>query len=447
MRRLYTRIFLYMLVMLVTATLVVSAVTFGAFRGELRRGLGHRLTSVGAVLVGEHFDDVERRRTLVEHLGRELDIDLTLRDLDGNLLAASGEPLPAVDAADPRLRSHRDGAFLRGPRPFTAALVRRPGDQEPVGVLEAAMPRAMAPLLTHFVQLGAVLLVIALVAALLARRVTRPVSRLTEATVRLGGGDLGYRIRLGDKPERDELGRLELAWNDMAGRIEALIGSHRELLANVSHELRSPLARLRVVLELLPESPEVRTRTAEIERELADLDRLVEALLTVARLEAAALPVAHETVEVPGLLAAVRARSAEGVLREPVRVDVEPGLALRGDEALLRRALWNLVENAGKYGAPPVTLFARREGDRVRVGVEDEGPGIEPAERERVLAPFVRGATRGKRGGFGLGLTLASRIAAAHGGGLVIEAGREGRGCRVSLVAPLAVGAEPSEGG
>lgn len=442
MRRLYTRIFAYMLVMLVTVTLVVWAVSFGAFRGELRRGFGHRLTAVGAVLIGEHFDDVEQRRALIARIGRELDVDLTLRDLDGNLLAASGEPLPPVDARDPRLRSRHESMFMRGPRPFTAAIVSRPGDEQPVGVLEAAMPMAMPPVLTHFLQLGAVLLVIALVAALLARRVTRPVSRLTEATLRLGGGDLGYRIPLGQKPERDELGRLELAWNDMAGRIETLVGSHRELLANVSHELRSPLSRLRVVLELLPESPDVRARTTEIERELEDLDRLVEALLTVARLEAAALPVAHETVDATALLEAVRARSAElsGVLRSPLRVDVEAGLELVGDEALLRRALWNLVENAGKYGAPPVTLFARREGDRVRLGVEDDGPGIEPAERERVLAPFVRGATSGKRGGFGLGLTLASRIAAAHGGGLVIEAGREGRGCRVSLVAPAAGG-------
>jgi signal transduction histidine kinase len=306
----------------------------------------------------------------------------------------------------------------------------------------------MAPLVTHFLQVGAVLLVIGFVAALLARRVTQPVDRLTEATRRLGAGDLGYRIPVGRRPERDELGRLELAWNDMASRIETLVGSHRELLANVSHELRSPLARLRVVLELLPESPEVRARTTEIEREVADLDRLVDALLTVARLEAAALPVTHAPVDAAELLEAVRVRGAEGLVREPVRVEAEPGLRLVGDEALLRRALWNLLENAGKYGEPPVTLFARREGGGVRLGVEDDGTGIEPTERERVLAPFVRGArpeATGRGGGFGLGLTLASRIAAAHGGGLSIEpmrreGGRE-RGCRVSFVAPAEVGA------
>jgi signal transduction histidine kinase len=118
------------------------------------------------------------------------------------------------------------------------------------------------------------------------------------------------------------------------------------------------------------------------------------------------------------------------------------------DETLLRRALWNLVENAAKYGAPPVTLAAARQGDQARLSVCDEGPGIASADRERVLAPFVRldtartpSASGERSRGVGLGLTLARRVAEVHGGAIAIEAatilnGRE-RGCCVMITIPI----------
>ena len=126
-----------------------------------------------------------------------------------------------------------------------------------------------------------------------------------------------------------------------------------------------------------------------------------------------------------------------------------PPVALTADESLLRRALWNLVENAAKYGAPPITLSAAVEGERVALGVSDAGRGVAPADRERVFEPFYRGdAARtpdpggdDARRGVGLGLTLARRIAEVHGGAIAIGPASETdgppRGCRVVLTIPL----------
>ncbi|MGH7345415.1 MAG: sensor histidine kinase, partial [Candidatus Rokuibacteriota bacterium] len=219
----------------------------------------------------------------------------------------------------------------------------------------------------------------------------------------------------------------------------------QELLANVSHELRSPLARIRMALELLPRDAGGEARLRDIERDLADLDRVIEDVLTASRLEMTGLPTRLEPVDVPALLAELAARAGHDPALEGRSVSVAEGppITLVADAVLLRRALWNLVENAAKYGAPPITLAAADEGGRVVVSVTDEGPGIPPEERERVLTPFYRGdraRTPGVTAGIGLGLTLARRVAEVHGGTIsigprAVENGRE-RGCRVAITIP-----------
>jgi signal transduction histidine kinase len=246
----------------------------------------------------------------------------------------------------------------------------------------------------------------------------------------------------------DELSELTRAWNEMAERVEQLVRGQKELLANVSHELRSPLARIRVALALLPEHAESAARLRDVEGDLGELDALIDAVLTTARLEGARLPLAPARVDVRALLTAIAERAAADPATAGCEVRVEPGPAfeLEADGALLKRALWNLVENAAKYGAPPITLRAEAGEVNARIVVTDEGSGIPPGERSRVFEPFYRAGDKahtpgGAARGFGLGLTLVRRVAEVHGGTIAAAPARvaDGReiGCSMTIELPL----------
>jgi len=278
---------------------------------------------------------------------------------------------------------------------------------------------------------------------------------VTTAARRLGGGDLGARVALpaARRPwwsrhsPADEIVQLTGAFNEMAERVERLVRGQKELLVNVSHELRSPLTRIRMGLALLPGDAASAARLGDVERDLAELERLIDDVLASARLESTGLPARLGEVDLRAMLAELAERASHDPLVSGRLVRVEPGAAFTvvADEALLRRALWNLIENAAKYGAPPIVLAAERTGDRVSLSVTDAGPGIPAASRQRVLDPFTRldaARTPGTVGpsGFGLGLTLARQVAEVHGGTITIAPAEvvDGveRGCRVVLTLP-----------
>ena len=202
-----------------------------------------------------------------------------------------------------------------------------------------------------------------------------------------------------------------------------------------------------MALALLPRTPSDELRLAEAERDLAELERLINDVLATARLEATGLPTHLAELDARALLASVaeRARHDPALADRGVRVTAGEPLMLVADEALLRRALGNLVENAAKYGAPPITLAVVRAGDSAVFSVDDEGPGIPIEARTRVLDPFSRlDAARTPSGsgpaGFGLGLTFARRVAEVHGGSIEVGAGDGDRGCRVTLRIPIGEG-------
>ena len=457
MARLHTRIYLHFLGVLLVVGLATSAVFALGTRGAFQREIADRMVRHIAALAAERAADPSALAMRLEQIRGDLGVDVTVRGLDGQRIAAAGPerpPLSAEDAAEVRA-----GRVVTRPRGawFAAAPVRDPAGAV-VGIAQAAAHRRFGPeaLLGPVLAVASVLLVVAVATRPLARRMSRPLERLTEAARRLGAGALGARAPAG-RPRRahgpgaraDELTELTGAFNDMAARVERMVRGEQELLANVSHELRSPLARLRVALELLPRAEGTEARFRDLERDLADLEGLIDDVLAAARLGATGLPAHLATVNAAALLAGVveRARLDPLTAELDVRVDADPAIELVADEGLLRRALWNLVENAGKYGAAPVILGAARAGGRVALWVEDAGPGIPDAERERVLDPFYRGAAARTGGaatarGVGLGLTLARRVAEAHDGEITIgPAGRgQARGCRVTLALPSAPG-------
>jgi two-component system, OmpR family, sensor kinase len=215
---------------------------------------------------------------------------------------------------------------------------------------------------------------------------------------------------------QDEVADLARQFNAAASRIEDLVQSHKSLLANASHELRSPLARIRMGLELMGRDASSAAARHEIARNVAELDQLVDEILLASRLDSPDVNVgAMESMDLIGL-------AAEECSRVDAELDLQgvDALEVQAVPKLLRRAMRNLLENARRYSEGRITLSLAQEGETAVIRVQDEGPGVPPAQRERIFEKFYRlpGASE-RSGGVGLGLALVRSIAQHHGGTVV----------------------------
>jgi signal transduction histidine kinase len=270
-------------------------------------------------------------------------------------------------------------------------------------------------------------LVVAAVAYPAVRRLTRRLERLQKEVDAWGEGRLSARVAV---EGRDEVARLAASFNRAAERIEALVGAQKSLLANASHELRSPLARLRMAAELLQDGAPQPIRE-ELARNIAELDQLIEELLLASRLDVMAE--AGRTIVAVDLTAML----AEECARADALLSAPP-LSLQGEPKLLRRLVRNLLENAGRHGAVPIEVtLSVPAPDLIRLDVCDRGPGVPEAERELIFTPFYRRAGASEAdGGVGLGLSLVRQIARRHGGEIVCLPRESGGACfRVTLPA------------
>jgi signal transduction histidine kinase len=274
-------------------------------------------------------------------------------------------------------------------------------------------------------MLGIVALAVAVGSYPIVRRLTLRLEELRRGVERWGEGDLSARM-----PERgrDEVAFLAHRFNHAAERVEALLKANKSLLANASHELRSPLARIRMGLELMEPEPSPRARD-EITRNIAELDQLIDEILLASRLDARESDLGTiEAVDLTGLAAEETARAGA----ELDAAESEQVLVVQGVAKLLRRAIRNLLENARRYSSGPVTVSVTRRQGRAVVRVCDRGAGVPESERERIFEPFYRlkGASE-REGGVGLGLALVRSIAQRHHGSAHCEANPGGGACFV----------------
>jgi signal transduction histidine kinase len=258
------------------------------------------------------------------------------------------------------------------------------------------------------------------------RRLTRRLEALQRGVETFGAGKLDHRV---SEAGQDEVAAVAGSFNRAAERVEALVRANRSLLANASHELRSPLARMKMAIAMYEGVPASQREAlkAEIERDIRELDALVEEVLLASRLDAQS-QIVHDWVDLISLAANEAARVGASA-----ELDAAAGgrASLRGDERLLRRALRNLLENARRYGGDEVLLrMLPLPGGDWRVEVCDRGPGVPESERERIFEPFYRLPGHSEQaGGVGLGLSLVKQIAARHGGRVGCEDRPGGGSC------------------
>lgn len=260
-----------------------------------------------------------------------------------------------------------------------------------------------------------------------AKSLTRRLQALRKGVEVFGAGQLQHRVAV---EGRDEVAALANSFNDAAQRIEDLVTSNRSLLANASHELRSPLARLKMAVSIMADMPPARAAQLkdEIHQDIAELDALVEEVLLASRLDATT-ELSRQPVDLLGMVTEEAARvGAEVDISPDVGRSLQPYL---GDERLLRRAVRNLLENAKRYGGqdPRIVLSLGDGPQGVAISISDAGPGVPHEQRERIFEPFYRMPGHAEHaGGVGLGLSLVRQIARRHGGDVVCDAPPSGGG-------------------
>ena len=534
MRRLSLTIFLSLLASLL---LMAAAVAFfWQWRLDNRtEAQENRFTeALAAEVIPAATEGVERLQQALWHWQRRLRIDLQVIDAQGRVLAAAGRPFradeagarqeeqpgleempppPGLDAPPPpseealharRPQGHHGQAREgHGPRRAMVAVIHRvalPDDR----TLLIRTWRPAPPQLPISAPLALALLFVAvgLAAWPVSQRITRRLEALQRSVDAQAAGDLRVRAEVSGQ---DEVAALAHSFNHAAERIEALVNrqeallsTQRRLLANASHELRSPLARIRMAIELMLENPtDLTHHTDEVRQNIRELDALVEEILLASRLDTLSLDeLRREPVDLTQLAAEEAARTGAVWMDEtPSDVNGDDGsesgaahTTVAGDARLLRRLLRNLLENARRYqpeGDEPVLLCLSREPGPVAVGspeadtdpgrsgdsdagvnhsgagkeaqtgeatdwlrieVLDRGPGVPEAARERIFEAFYRVDGHSEQAGnVGLGLSLVRQIARRHGGDAHHEP-REGGGSRFVVRLPVSPRCPPPAG-
>jgi signal transduction histidine kinase len=418
MRRLYLRIYFAVLASIAMSVLLAGmawkfvgeAQTF-APRQQFLSALAESMLPPAASTPAQVLQSLERWQRLSG-------FEFALVDSSGKLVARTGGSM-----WDERAQSMpRRGGFAR--HIVTLPDGRRLFAEPPMP------PRGPLRGLGWLAALVAIALVVALCAWPVVRRLTRDLEKLETGVAAFGKGDLAARVSVKGK---DEVAHLASTFNRAAEQIETLVRSNRALLANASHELRSPLARLRMSIENVGADTPAPVRE-EIARNVMELDGLVEEILTSSRLDArGGDAVKREEVD-------LRPIAAEECARAGAELHAGPGSEriVRGEPRLVQRLIRNLLENAVRYGnGSRVEVSIHAAAEELRIEVCDRGPGVPDSERERIFEPFYRPSGASERaGGVGLGLALVRQIARAHGGEAICLP-RDGGGACFRVRLPL----------
>jgi signal transduction histidine kinase len=427
MRSLYLRI--------VVASFITVVISLGAFIAISRHVVGgaiqRLIDGMYTLQLDEAIDSYERGGSpalahVIQRMDGELHATHALTDARGRDLVTGADRSGLLRDTHGQTAPHFDGD--------TFVYVRTSADDRYVLLATGGPPFSLwsfAPF--YFLVLASIFLV----SWWVARSIVPPIRAMAHAAERFGRGDLSVRVT---PAPANEIGTLATAFNGMADRLQMLLHAERRLLQDVSHELRSPLARLNFSVELARSAPDRDTAMDRIQADVDLLSTLVAELIDMARAEGDPTARHRQPVDLNELLAEVQAACTRDPDARDVRI-VTSGSVTRqviGDRELLRRAIENVVRNAVRYtpAGGAVDVHVTETAADVTIAVRDYGPGVPAGELARIFDPFYRvdESRDASAGGIGLGLAIARRAIQVHQG--VIAADNANPGLRVTIALP-----------
>ncbi|MBK9625561.1 MAG: HAMP domain-containing histidine kinase [Rhodocyclaceae bacterium] len=414
--RLYFRIYLAVLGSLLVFAFAVGILWRNIGETTYRKHSTQMLLQAAQNVLPPASASASWQQLALGEITRNMHVDLSLFAADRTLLASVGQTLPPPEATENGVSisaQFRPSPIWTMELPDGRWLRARPTEPD--------MSHGHRPPFEGMAFVGALLLLLLVVgfaAHPIARRITRRLEKLQQGVDALGRGDLKARVAV---QGHDEVAALATSFNRAATRIEALVTAHRLLLANTSHELRTPLTRIRLAIELQKKDFDS-ARLAALEQDIQELDAMIEGILLSSRLDASTQSQTFDDVDMLALAAEECARFSS----HEIDVSGEP-VVVRGDAALLRRLIRNLVDNAMRHGKAPVEITVRKENGHALLCVTDHGAGVPADAIANMFEPFnrVQGA---RTAGTGLGLSLVKKIAQHHNGDVRLVANSAANG-------------------
>lgn len=463
MRSLFLKIFLWfwLAMVLVTLTLLISSFISESRSTSERNAILDRAMTP---LVADNFAEVYDREgpkgysALLERGKAAFPWDPYLFDEQGVELSSQPVP-PAIREAFERAMATKQTEIVgSGPSRVIGQWILAHSGKDYVVVLHlkerngGPAPFLRAPSQVQAVRFLIIVLIIGAICLWITRHITKPIFELREAANQLASGRLDARVGSASTSRVDELGDLSRDFNHMAGQLQSLIASRQHLIGDISHELRSPLARLSVALGLAQRSasPEALPMLSRIERESLRLNELISEILRLARLESGAERLGQNDVHLDELVREIAddANFEAGSRNRAVRVAAAFPCIVRGNAELLRSAVENVVRNAIYYTPEgtevEITLSSVAGSDEALLRVRDHGPGVPPSALRSIFEPFYRIGNARERasGGTGLGLSISDRTVRSHGGSVRAMNAEDG-GLIIEIVLPVQPASAP----
>lgn len=455
--KIYLKIFFsFLLILIVTEVLIFGL--FGVVMGRHFRSQMERYASVQVMMVKEIIESKMRSapdgeparneslKAFIRELGEVLDAHVWLQGPDGDVVAKSFDGNPPMEHEELRKKQGKDfGSFTlyHGRRSRSGAYAVVPvvleGDDAYRLHLFLAGSGSPHPQKGFALGLGIIGVVVALLVIPVSRFISKPINELRRSAQRIAEGDLSHRAVVRGK---DEIGKLGRTFNHMADKLERMIRGGRELTAHISHQLRTPLTRIRVAEEMLTEKIEHGNHAGlerylnDIREDIDELDLLIGRILTLSKLDLKEEPLISEPLDPVELITQLLGRLKPAVDHKNLRLETditfEPPFP--GNRDALETAFSNILENAVKYSPPGgcVRVEMKTAGGALEVNVTNPFEPLQEEDLERIFEPFQRSESA-KQAGFGLGLAIVRKIVEAHGGAVRAQNTQEGFSIRMSL--------------